>query len=153
TARGGRSAGTLGFVLTGKNVVDGLLNGGDLLGFLVRDLRLELFFERHHELYGIQGIRPKVVHERGVVLDLVGFEPELLGDDRSDLLFDTAHLRGTPHELTSRTQGPGRRGAYCIEITGAILPRWRAPKTPVRRPPSCGSGLRAATAAVLSAIV
>src|SRR5215207_1502752 len=30
--------------------VDGLLHGRDLLGFLVRDFSLELFFQRHDEL-------------------------------------------------------------------------------------------------------
>src|SRR5881394_3638711 len=38
----------------GLDVVDGLLDGGDLLGFFVRDLRLELFFQRHDQLDGIE---------------------------------------------------------------------------------------------------
>jgi hypothetical protein len=33
----------------------------------------------------------EVVYERRIVLDLFGFETELLGNDPSDLLFDTTH--------------------------------------------------------------
>ena len=68
---------------------------------------------------------PKIVDERGVVLDFVGFEAELLGNDPSDLIFDTTHVRDTPYQLIGRTIGPGRCGAYCIGINGAILPRVR----------------------------
>src|SRR6185503_1452443 len=49
------------------DVVNGLLDGGDLLGVLVRDLRLELFLERHHELNGIERVGTEVVDERRVV--------------------------------------------------------------------------------------
>src|SRR5216110_3001099 len=54
----------------GLDVVDGLLDGGDLLGFLVRDLGLELFLERHDQLDGVERISTEVVDERGLVLDL-----------------------------------------------------------------------------------
>src|SRR5438067_9260870 len=52
------------------DVIDGLLDGGDLLGFLVRNLGLEFLLERHHELDGVERIGAEVVDERGLVLDL-----------------------------------------------------------------------------------
>src|SRR5207344_552910 len=36
------------------DVVDGLLDGSDLLGLLVRDLALEFLLEGHHQLDGVQ---------------------------------------------------------------------------------------------------
>src|SRR5512139_1908684 len=49
------------------DVVDRLLDGGDLLGVLVRDLRLELFLERHHELDGIERVGAEIVDEGRIV--------------------------------------------------------------------------------------
>src|SRR5688572_6583997 len=63
------------------DVVDGLLHRRDLLRFLVRDLGLELFFQRHDELDRVKRVRAEVVDERGFVLDLGLVHAELLGDD------------------------------------------------------------------------
>src|ERR1700753_1645719 len=52
------------------SVVDRLLNGGDLLGFLIRDFHAEFVFEGHHEFNGVERGGAKVVHERRFVLDL-----------------------------------------------------------------------------------
>src|SRR5690349_15878335 len=73
------------------DVVDRLLHGGDLLGFLVRDLALELFLERHHQLDGVERIRAQVVDERGAVGDLVFLDAQLFDNDLLDALFDGAH--------------------------------------------------------------
>src|SRR6187402_3261877 len=48
------------------DVLDGFLHAGDLLGVFVRDLDPELFFERHDQLDGIQGVGPEIVYERRV---------------------------------------------------------------------------------------
>jgi len=79
--------------LAGTDIVDGVLDRGDLLGFLVRDLGLELLFQGHHELNSVQRIGAKIVDERSVVLDFLGLEAELLGNDASDLIFDAADVR------------------------------------------------------------
>src|SRR3712207_2580734 len=50
------------------DVVHGLLNGGDLLRFLVGYLGLELFFEGHDELHGVERVGAEVVHEGRFVL-------------------------------------------------------------------------------------
>src|SRR5258706_2851973 len=75
----------------GLDVVDGLLDVGDLLGILVRNLALEFLLEGHHELDVVEGVRAPVLAERGLVLD-VGFgNPKLLGDDLLDSGFKVVH--------------------------------------------------------------
>src|SRR4249919_4246777 len=73
------------------DVVDRLLHGGDLLGFFVRDLALELFLERHHQLDGVEGVGAQVVDERGTVGCFLFLDAQLLDDDLLDALFDGAH--------------------------------------------------------------
>src|SRR5690606_41246230 len=75
----------------GLHVIDGLLHRSDLLGFLVGDLALELFLERHDQLDGVQRIRSEVVDERGAVGDLVFLDAKLFDHDLLDALFDAAH--------------------------------------------------------------
>src|SRR6056297_446425 len=79
-------------VRAGLDVVDRLLDRGDLFRFLVRNLALEGLFERHHEFDGIQRVCAQVVHERGVIGDFFFFDAQLLGDDVLYLFFDAAHL-------------------------------------------------------------
>src|SRR5690348_10962619 len=45
------------------DVVDRLLDGGDLLGLFVRNLDLELFFQGHHQLDRIQRVSAEVIDE------------------------------------------------------------------------------------------
>src|SRR5688500_12492755 len=73
------------------DVVDGLLDGGDLLGLSVRDLGVELLFERHHELDGVERVGAQVVDEGRFVLDLGLVHAELLGNDFSDPLLGVFH--------------------------------------------------------------
>src|SRR5262245_6643116 len=47
------------------DVVDSLLDSGDLFRFLVGDLGLELLFESHHQLHSVERVRAQVVDERG----------------------------------------------------------------------------------------
>ena len=63
------------------DVVDGVLDGPDLLGVLVGDLGPELLLEAHDELDEVQGVGVEVVDERGLGLDLLLVDAELLDDD------------------------------------------------------------------------
>src|SRR3546814_8696457 len=54
----------------GLDVVDRLLHRSDLLGFLVGDLALEFFFERHHQFDGVERVGTEVVDEGSAVADL-----------------------------------------------------------------------------------
>src|SRR5688572_19404848 len=45
------------------DVVEDVLEGDDFLGFLVRDVDLELFFERHHQLDRVQRVGAQILDE------------------------------------------------------------------------------------------
>src|SRR5918994_2851428 len=52
------------------DVVDGVLDGADLLGILVRNLRPELLFEAHDQLDEVERVGVEIVNEGGLGLDL-----------------------------------------------------------------------------------
>src|SRR5579862_4120669 len=80
-----------GLAATLVDVVDGLVDRRDLLGVLVRDLDFKFFFECHYQLDGVERIGSEVIHERGVVGDLLLFDAQLFGNDGFDLLLNCAH--------------------------------------------------------------
>ena len=81
-----------GLFLVAQDVINGLLNIGDLLGFVIRNLALELFFESHHEFYCIQRVCAEVVNKRRFILDIRFIDAELFCDYFSDALFDIFNL-------------------------------------------------------------
>ena len=72
------------------NVVDGFLNGGDLLGLLVRDFGLEFLFESHHQLNGVKRVSTQVFDEGSAVGYFLFFDAKLFGYDFLDAFFDGA---------------------------------------------------------------
>src|SRR6202167_1796697 len=76
------------------DVIDGLLDARDLLRVLVRYLRLELFFERHHQLDRVQRVCAEVVNERGVIGYFFFFHAQLFGHDLLNLLLNSTHRYG-----------------------------------------------------------
>ena len=44
-------------------VVDSLLHSSDFCGILVWNFAFELFFQRHNQLYGIQGICAQIINK------------------------------------------------------------------------------------------
>jgi hypothetical protein len=74
------------------DVVDRLLHSRDLLGFLVRDLALEFFFQRHDQFDRLERVRAEIVHERGIRRHFVFLYAKLFDDDFLDALFDGAHV-------------------------------------------------------------
>ena len=74
------------------DVIDGLLNRGDLFGFFIRDLDFEFFFEGHHQFNGIQRIGAQIVDERRIDLHLGFIDSELFGNDFLHTLFDVFHV-------------------------------------------------------------
>src|SRR5678816_4510454 len=56
-----------GRLLVLRRVVDRELDGGDLLGFLVRDLDPELVLERHHEFDRVERVGAEISDERLLV--------------------------------------------------------------------------------------
>src|ERR1700756_2380 len=73
------------------DVVDGLVDGSNLLGILVRDFDLEFLLEGHHQLDRVERIGAQVVDERGIVRDLLLLDAQLFGNDGFDLLLNSAH--------------------------------------------------------------
>ena len=84
-ARGGESLGVV------VDVVDGLLDGRDLLGLFVRDVAFEFFFERHHEFHRVERAGTQVVDEGRFRLDVGLIHTELFRDDPLDTLFYGIH--------------------------------------------------------------
>ncbi len=70
------------------DVVDCVLDGADLLGVLVRNVDLEGLLERENELDQTEGVRAEVLDERGLGLDVLLLDVELLLDDALDLARD-----------------------------------------------------------------
>src|SRR5262249_23117216 len=93
-----RRLSTLRPLLVLFDVGDGVSHRGDLLGVLVGDLEVEFLLERHHQLDGVEGVRPEVLDELRVRVDLVLLHPELLTDDLLDPLL---HRLGHESLLTS----------------------------------------------------
>jgi len=73
------------------DVVDGCLNGSDLLGFFVRDFGLEFLFQSHHQLNGVKRIGTQVIDEGLLGGHFIFLHAQLLGDDFLDAFFDGAH--------------------------------------------------------------
>src|SRR6266446_2097551 len=53
-------------LLVALDVVDDILDGADLLGFLVGDLHVVFFFEGHDQLDDVERIRTQILDERGI---------------------------------------------------------------------------------------
>src|SRR6516164_6103012 len=81
------------------DVVHDVLHGPDLLRFLVGDLHIVLFLERHHELDDVERIRAQVLDEGRLGRHLILAHAELLADD---LLHPLLHARCHVHPPCSR---------------------------------------------------
>src|SRR3954452_2999171 len=86
-------------LLVGSDVVDGLPDGRDLLGVLVRDLDPEGVLELHDQLDQVERVGVEVLLERRLLGDLALLDPELLGQNLLDPLEDfiarRCHLTST----------------------------------------------------------
>src|SRR5512135_249155 len=67
--------------LVRRDVLDHVVYGLDLLGFLVGDLDPELLLHLHHQLDDVEGVRPQVLDQLRRVGDLVHVTFELLRHD------------------------------------------------------------------------
>src|SRR5699024_2007569 len=79
------------FVNVGLDVVDRLLNAGDLLGFFVGNLALELLFERHDQLHGVERVGTQIVDKGSAGSDFFFLDAQLFDHDFLDAFFDAAH--------------------------------------------------------------
>ena len=63
------------------DIVDRVLDGGDLFRRIVRDFDAEFFFERHHQFDDVEAVGAQIVDEARFLGDLVGFDTQMLDDD------------------------------------------------------------------------
>src|SRR5579883_2304602 len=80
------------------DVVDGVLDGADLLRVLVGNLEVEILFQRHDQLHGIERVGAQVVNEGGAGCDLGFFHAQLLCDDLPHLLGNFLRLIACRHK-------------------------------------------------------
>src|SRR6185312_10721360 len=77
------------------DVVDGILDRLDLLGFFVGDLDIEGLLEGHHEFDGVEGVGAEVVHERRIGSNFAFIHAKLFHDDLLYLLIYCGHSRSS----------------------------------------------------------
>ena len=80
----------------GLHVIDGVLHGTELLLVLVGNGDVELVFEVHHQLDGIEAVGTQIVEERGLGGDLLGVHGQLALDDLVHLFLNRSHDDGPP---------------------------------------------------------
>src|SRR5690606_35481792 len=111
--------------------LDGVADGADALGFLVRDLHAELVLQAHDQLHDVERVGAQVLLEAGLRRDLAGVGIVLVGDDVSDLLEDLllVHCVLPPGRSWSRTVGslPGP-GGLCPRLPPHGRPAGRRPR-------------------------
>src|SRR6185312_7969988 len=74
------------------DVLDGVADGQDRLGRVVRNLNAELFFESHDEFDRVQAVGAQIIDEAGAFGYLVGFDAEMFDNDLLDALCGVTHL-------------------------------------------------------------
>src|SRR3954466_14642535 len=72
----------------GGDVLDDVADRLHLLSVLVRDVEVELFFHRHHELDDVEAVGAQVINEGGSQSDLLGLHRELVTDNVADSFFN-----------------------------------------------------------------
>ena len=88
-----KSAGQAAFF---SRKADGVADGQDRLGRIVRDLDTELFFEGHDEFDRVETVGTEIVDEAGFLGHLLGVDAEMLDHDLLNPFSDIAHLFRTP---------------------------------------------------------
>src|SRR5665213_2412669 len=66
--------------------LDGVADGLDMLGRVIRDLDVELLLERHHQLDVVEAVGAQVVDEGGLLGDLLRIGVQVFDNDLADAL-------------------------------------------------------------------
>src|SRR5579859_1763039 len=72
--------------------VDGILDGQDLLGGIVRNLAAELFFESHDQFHRVEAVGPQIIDEARRLGDLGLFNAQVLDNNLLNPFGDVRHL-------------------------------------------------------------
>src|ERR1019366_6730356 len=70
---------------------DGIADGQDRFGGIVRNFAAEFLLESHHEFDGVETIGAKIVDETRLLRHLVGFDPQVFHDDLFNPLANITH--------------------------------------------------------------
>src|SRR5262249_13782331 len=102
-SRTGQAPAPSGYLLldVGLDVVDGILDGLDLLGILLGDLDVERLLERQNQLHDGERIFFEVVNERRRTGQLLRRDLELRADDVLDLALDLLGIHALPSLIVS----------------------------------------------------
>src|SRR3989344_945551 len=73
------------------DIVDRILDGGDLFRRGVGGFDTEFFFERHHQFDDVEAVCAQIVDEARFLGDLVGFDAQMFDDDLLNLFGRIAH--------------------------------------------------------------
>src|SRR3546814_8948692 len=79
------------------DIVDRVLDGGDLFRRIVGDLDAEFLFERHHQFDDIEAVGTQIVDEARFLGHLLGFDAEMFDDDLFHLFGRIAHASSDEH--------------------------------------------------------
>src|SRR5690606_1033527 len=109
--RARRYPGPSALLLLGDEL-DGVADGADALGFLVRDLHAELVLQAHDQLDDVERVGAEVLLEARLVGHLAGVSVQLVSDDVSDLLEDLllVHCALPPEPILVAHARPGPGG-------------------------------------------
>ena len=80
-------------VLIGSGIggIEGIADGKNRFGGIVRNFAAELLLESHHELDGVETVGAKIVDETRLLGHLVGLYPQVLHDDLFHPLANITH--------------------------------------------------------------
>lgn len=102
------------------DVLNGKITGVNLIGFLVRNLQLELLFQSHHNLHVVQAIQAQIILEMYIRRDLgrIDFGEALDDGENSvdDLLFGEMIVVGG--HKPEKSSGKGKWVAMSVSSLG-----------------------------------
>src|SRR3546814_14056961 len=75
------------------DIVDRVLEGGDLFRRVVGDFDAEFFFERHHQLDDVEAVGAQIVDEARFFGDFVGVDAPMFADNIFNIFGRLAHAQ------------------------------------------------------------
>src|SRR3546814_4849398 len=98
------------------DIVDRVLDGGDLFRRIVGDFDAEFFFERHHQFDDVEAVGAQIVDEARFLGNLVGFDAQMFDDDLFNLFGRIAHAQFLFSDYVVNVENcPSARGRYWQE--------------------------------------
>eukprot|EP01013_Petalomonas_cantuscygni_P041164 TRINITY_DN7355_c0_g1_i1.p2 TRINITY_DN7355_c0_g1~~TRINITY_DN7355_c0_g1_i1.p2 ORF type:complete len:113 (-),score=15.77 TRINITY_DN7355_c0_g1_i1:322-660(-) len=91
--------------------IDGVFDGGDFFGCIIRDFDAEFFFKRHNQLNDIEAVSAQIIDEGSFFGHFVGFNTQMLNNNLFNPVCSLTHER-----------------SFLLQMNfHFVLVRWRAP--------------------------